>query len=541
VASGGAAAAAASGASGARGRQSSGHLPPALHRQLLLALLPCGPLLALVLLPLQGLAIAGYAIEGLWPHGQPGLEDPLLPVLVFCGTLTLLALAWGPLAAGRGSGALAVEGLQDPGLPKAEREQLLAVLGWRAQLQRLTLLALGHGAGLAVGIETPAAAFGASTLLALRARLPGLGGLPVPLLAAIGAGAGLGATFRSPLLGVIYAVECLGSSTRLSLVWPTLLLAGLASLLTLTPLGGLAQWGPASLQDSLTGLGSQGLPGTLGGAALSPGPLLEGLAHLGPLASLGLAPLGLAPLGLVPGLAPGLSQGGALPLAPVLLPWALLLTLVAALVGAGLRWALLVLTPRINRLLQRRFLSTALVLAVLAAVLAHLSGGISLNDGARDLTAALGGAAAVPRWAALPRLLSPLLASASGAPGGLSLDCMSLGALLAAPLVRRFGADQQLILIALSAAVLFSAACRTPLLAAVFVMVLQGQGASLPLLLLASAIGAAVAGAIPDPPLAASFGTLLHGVPLPAPVDRPGDDRLVPGGISADRPSGGGD
>jgi H+/Cl- antiporter ClcA len=134
-----------------------------------------------------------------------------------------------------------------------------------------------------------------------------------------------------------------------------------------------------------------------------------------------------------------------------------------------------------------------------------------------------------------------LLASASGAPGGLSLDCMSLGALLAAPLVRRLGADQQLILIALSAAVLFSAACRTPLLAAVFVMVLQGQGASLPLLLLASAIGAAVAGAIPDPPLAASFGTLLHGVPLPAPVDRPGDDRLVPGGISADRPSGGGD
>jgi H+/Cl- antiporter ClcA len=146
----------------------------------------------------------------------------------------------------------------------------------------------------------------------------------------------------------------------------------------------------------------------------------------------------------------------------------------------------------------------------------------------------------------LPRLLSPLLASASGAPGGLSFDCMSLGALVVAPLVRRLAADQQLILIALGAAVLFSAACRTPLLAAVFVVVVQGDGASLPLLLLASAIGAAVAGAFPDPPLAAGSGALLHGVPLPAPAgrlgaSRLGDDRPAPGGISADRPSGGGD
>jgi H+/Cl- antiporter ClcA len=513
-------------AAGAGGPQSGDLRPAALQRQLLLALLPCGPLLALVLWPLQGLAIAGYAIEGLWPHGQPGLEDPLLPVLVFCGTLTLLALAWGPLAAGRGSGALAVEGLQDPSLAAAERQRLLAVLGWRTQLQRLTLLALAHGAGLAVGIETAAAAFGASTLLALRGRLLGLGALPVSLLAAIGAGAGLGAAFRSPLLGVIYALECLGSSTGMSLVWPTLLLAGLASLLTWTPLGGIL-----ALQGSLAELGSQGVRGALEGAttALASGSPLGGLTQLGT-----RSPWGAGPLGLVS----GLGQGGGLSL---LLPWALLLTLLAALVGAGLRRAVLTLTPRIDRLLQQRFLPTALVMAVLAAVLAHRSGGISLNDGARDLTAALTGAAAVPRWAALPRLLSPLLASASGAPGGLSFDCMSLGALVVAPLVRRLGADQQLILIAIGAAVVFSAACRTPLLAAVFVVVVQGQGANLPLLLIACAIGAAVAGAIPDPPLAEAFGTLLHGVPLPAPAARPGADRWEPAGISADRPSGGGD
>ncbi|MFM7267870.1 MAG: chloride channel protein [Cyanobium sp.] len=469
--------------------------------------------LALAILPLQLLAAIGYGIQRLWHRGEPGLVDPLLLVVVFSATLTLLAFAWGPLAAARGSGALTVELMQPDALPQSPRlpqpERLISEppqspqvrqpepsppdLHWRVQLLgRLPLLALSHLAGLAVGIETPAASFGATALLSLRGRLPLLAAMPQPLLAAIGAGAGLGTAFRSPLLGVVYGLECLGARSGLPLVLPTLLLAGLASLL------GLDAAAPARLLTPLVGL------------------LPSGLQSLS-LPQLGLPPWAAAPpaisaLGLTP--SPGSAAGSALAaLPPLLLPWALLLTLLAALVGTGLRGALLWLTPRLDRLLQRRFLPTALLLAALLTALAHLSGGISLNDGALDLGPALAGHPEAPRWAALPRLLSPLLAITTGAPGGLPHDCMSLGALLVAPLVGRLAVDQQAILMALGAAVVFSATCRTPLLAALFVWVLQGPGANLPLLLMASACGAALSWAIGDGTASKGPGDLPGALP----------------------------
>ena len=446
--------------------------------------MPCGLLLALALLPLQGAAIAGYAIQAQWHRGEPGLVDPLLPVVVFTATLTVLALAWGPLAAARGSGAGAVEALQDPALEASALMQEAAALGWRLQLRRLALLLLSHLAGLAVGIETPAASFGASTLLLLRRRIAALQLLPLPLLAAIGAAAGLGAAFRSPLLGVVYGLESLGGRGGASLVAPTVLLAGFASLLSLE--------------------------------AASP------------------ARLASAPAG---------------PLPPLMLPWALLITLLAALVGIGLRQALLRLSPLIGRLLQRRFLATALLLAGLLTALAHLSGGLSLNDGALELGPALAGHAESPRWAALPRLLSPLLAVVSGVPGGLPHDCMSLGAVLVAPLVRRLASDQQAILIALGAAAVFSATCRTPLLAALWVFELQRDAASLPLLLMASALAAALGSSLADPAPQLPC-QLLQGLPLPGPAPQPlllplssaqpdGPERRGRA-LSADRPSDGG-
>ncbi len=482
---------------------SRARLPPSPPRQVLATLLLSALALALANLPLQLLAAIGYAIQRLWHRGEPGLVDPLLPVVVFSATLTLLAFAWGPLAAGRGSGALSVELMQPEALPQSleprHPETPPPDLHWRVQLlARLPLLALSHLAGLAVGIETPAASFGASALLSLRARLPLLAAMPLPLLAAIGAGAGLGTAFRSPLLGVVYGLECLGARGGLPLVLPTLLLAGLASLL------GLDAAAPARLLPPLVGL-------------LPPGLQSLSLPQLG-LPPWAAAPPGISALGLSP--APGSPAGSALAaLPPLLLPWALLLTLLAALLGTGLRLVLLWLTPRLDRLLQRRFLPTALVLAALITVLAHVSGGISLNDGALDLGSALAGRPEAPRWAALPRLLSPLLAMATGAPGGLPHDCMSFGALLVAPLVRRLAADQQAVLIALGAAVVFSATCRTPLLAALFVFVLQGSGANLPLLLMASACGAALSWAIGDGSAGSGSGALpglMQALPLSA-------------------------
>jgi len=401
--------------------------PGGLSPQLLCWLVPAGLLLGLAMLPLQALAAAGFALQEQWHRGTPGLVDPLLLVVVFSGTLTLLALAWGPLAAGRGGGLAAVEGLQQPGLAPAEQERLVAGLRARVQLARLPLLLLTHLAGLAVGIEAPAASLGATTLLALRRRIRSLQALPEPLAAAVGASAGLGAAFRSPLLGVIYGLECLCFQRGFSLVLPTLLLGGVGALVG-TDLGE-----PARVTALLS---------------------------------------------------------GALP--PILWPWALQLTLLAALVGVGFRRALLLLLPRLDRLLQGQFLAMALLLSLLTTALAHLSGGISLNDGSLELGPALAGRSESPFWAALPRLLSPLLAVAAGAPGGLMHDCMALGAVFVAPLVQRLPADQQAMLVAVGATAVFSAACRTALLAPVFVFVLQNNAQLFPLLLLASAVAAAM-------------------------------------------------
>jgi len=256
--------------------------------------------LGLVMLPLQGLSALGFLLQRQWQAGMSGLFDPLLPLGVACGTLTALALAWGPLKPGRGGGLNGVEALQRQPLIAEGRERALVGLRGPAQLARLVLLAVSQLGGLAVGIESPAASFGASTLLALRRRLKVMQALPLPLAAAVGAGAGLAAAFRSPLLGVTYALEELSAERGLPLVLPTLLLAGVASLVT-SDLGE-----PARVQALLVG----------------PPPLS-------------------------------------------LLPWALLLTLAAALLGVIFLRLLVALTPRLQGMLQNHFLPTALTVALL--------------------------------------------------------------------------------------------------------------------------------------------------------------------------------
>ena len=132
--------------------------------------------------------------------------------------------------------------------------QLLSELGFllqqrlwlEAEGRRLPLMVLTHVAGFSVGVESPSAALGAALLLALRRRWPAVrawADLPIPLIAAIGGGAGL--------------------------VLPTLLLAGSGALVATSlgqparlgglELGGLegAAWPLAALLTVLgAGLGS---------------------------------------------------------------------------------------------------------------------------------------------------------------------------------------------------------------------------------------------------------------------------------------------
>jgi H+/Cl- antiporter ClcA len=175
-------------------------------------------------------------------------------------------------------------------------------------------------------------------------------------------------------------------------------------------------------------------------------------------------------------------------------------TAVTFLLGVIFLRLLVALTPRLQGMLQNHFLTTALALALLLGLLAQLSGGLSLNDGSLALGPALAGQGSSPRWAFLPRLISPLLALAAGAPGGLMHDCMALGAVFSAALVHRMPPDQQAILVAIGATAVFSAASRTPLFCAVFVFTLQNNAQLVPWLLISSALAAAIGTVFGGPP-----------------------------------------
>jgi H+/Cl- antiporter ClcA len=356
------------------------------------------------------------------------------PLLVFGASAALLLLAWGPLAAGRGGGVAPILALDRTPLPEAavEHEPWLAKLSLRSQLQRLPLMVLTHVGGLAVGVESPAVALGASVLLAIRRRWPGfapLGQLPIGLVAVIGGSAGLGAAFRSPLLAVAYGLEELGRRSGVSLLLPALLLAGSGTLVS-------------------TGLGQ---------------------------------PARLA----------GVQFGG---LAVPLWGWAALLTLVGAALGSLLVRLVVPLAGWVQRLMERQRWAGALLLAGGLTLVALASGGLSLNDGSLSLGAALAGGSGGTLPVLLWRGLATLISLAAGAPGGLMHDSMTLGALLTAPLHGQGGLDAIALgqLAAIGATALFAGAHGTPLFCAAFVFTLQGDPSLLPALLLVSATSAAI-------------------------------------------------
>ena len=388
-----------------------------------------GVLVGALMWPYQALSELGFLLQRrLWPlsvHGPAGA------VLVCVASFLTLWLAWGPLAAGRGGGLTPVLALQRNGVGASDSATLQARFDLRTQLRRLPLMVLTHLSCLTVGVESPSAALGASLLLAVRQRWPRfspLAGLPLPWLTAIGAGAGLGAAFRSPLLGVAYVIEELNREQAMSLVLPTLLGAGSGALVS-TRLGQPAR--------------------------------LEGL-ELGPLA-------------------------------PQLWAWALLITVVAAALGSLFVRLLIPLAAVVSRGAQSRRAPLALLVALLLTLLAVLSSGLSLNDGSLSLAASLQGLPGGSSLTLLWRFLASLLSIATGAPGGLMHDAMSLGGLLVVPLQGLPGLISMpeaawAQLAAVGATALFAAANGTPLFCALFVFTLQGDPQLLPVLLLASAL-----------------------------------------------------
>lgn len=146
-----------------------------------------------------------------------GLLIVLLPIPVMPA---LLLLQRGPWREGAGSGIPStMNGLEDPSkLPRA-----MAAAG---TVERGLLWSIATVAMFPLGREGPVVQFGAAVARALHRRLGGwLPSLTERQMVAIGGGAGLAGGFNTPLLGAVFMLEELTADYAIVTIWPALVIS----------------------------------------------------------------------------------------------------------------------------------------------------------------------------------------------------------------------------------------------------------------------------------------------------------------------------
>ena len=168
----------------------------------------------LLLLRLPNFAGGGWTLQG--------LAIALAPVLVMPALLWLQAGPWG-----RGSGSgipQTIESLENP-------EQAAALMAPFATVARLCIWSAASLALMPLGREGPVVQLGAAVAYALRQRFPRLlAKLSTQSLMAIGAGAGLAGGFNSPLMGAVFVVEELTGRFQTAVLWPAVVVCSAAAL-----------------------------------------------------------------------------------------------------------------------------------------------------------------------------------------------------------------------------------------------------------------------------------------------------------------------
>ncbi|MFU8886530.1 MAG: chloride channel protein [Cyanobacteriota bacterium] len=356
------------------------------------------------------LRLPGYD-GGSWQ--LPSLLMALAPLTV---VPLLLALQNGILASGAGSGIpQTIESLEQP----AAAAELL---GLRPTVARVGLWSAASLALLPLGREGPVVQVGAAVAQTLQRWAPALAGRINPgSLLAMGAAAGLAGGFNSPLMGVLFMVEELTGSFRTSLIWP-----------------GLVVCSAAALMSSLVGL-----------------PLF--------------------PLGMLPTLIPEWQQ----------LAWALPVGVGGGLLGGVFARGLLLAGGWIQPRVARHPWRWGLAIGAALAAMALLSGGWSGGDGEALMRLLLeergglpipGSPVSLIGWLLLllSRIVAPILALASGIPGGLIDPAFTLGAVFGGGTLQLLGGDVQLG-VALGMAAGLAGATQLPLMTLVFALRLAGD------------------------------------------------------------------
>ena len=393
-------------------------------------------------------------------HRLPGFSggpwSPTATMLALAPLLVLpiiLLLQASVLRSCAGSGIpQLIEALEQP----SSRPRLLAAA---PSIGRIGLWSVASLALMPLGREGPAAQLGAAVAHAL-----GRGKVGPDLLAA-SAGAALAGAFNTPLMGVVFVAEELTRSFQADLIWPALLMAGVAALVS-----------------------------SLGGQ---------------PLFALGIHAQPVAEWQQV--------------------AWAVPIGLGAGLLGGLLARLLLLTSGWLLPLARTRPVATGLGLGAALSLLSFISGGRSCGDGETLLRQLLDGTAAEPSggsvlaglgWPSLlvERLLGPVLGLASGVAGGLIDPALALGGSFGAGVMHHTGGLPYLG-ISLGMAAALAGCTQLPVMSLAFAIRMAGAQNLLPGLLIASVVGALVGRWIQPMPiyraLASSAGN-QNGKTIPA-------------------------
>jgi H+/Cl- antiporter ClcA len=306
------------------------------------------------------------------------------------------------------------EGAQGSGIPQAiaarrskDEAHRAGLMSARVTIGKILLTMLGLACGASTGREGPTVQVGAAIMFAIG-RFAGLGRQPGLILA--GAAAGVAGAFNTPLAGVVFAIEEMAKAfdRRMNvLVIAAVIVAGLTSLALV---GDYSYFGTVAA-------GTQGWADWL--AVLACGAIC------------------------------------------------------GALGGAFSRGVILVATARtgVVAALKRRPVLFAAGCGLVVAILGLATGGFANGTGYESTRAVLEGGALPPLWYGVLKLLSTLLSSVSGIPGGLFSPSLSVGAAFGS-LIHLILPEANLRTLALLAMVgYFAGVVQSPLTA--FVIVLE--------------------------------------------------------------------
>ena len=185
---------------------------------LLLQLVAVGVLVGLACWPLNRIDQVQDSLLALLPGFSDGTWT-LQTVLIAGSPLVvmplLLVLQNGWLRPGAGSG------IPQTMLSLEHPERANRLLGPLATITRLVLWTLASVALFPLGREGPVVQVGAAVAHGLRKRFPRwLPAISTNQLLAVGAGAGLAGGFNSPLMGLVFVVEELTGRFQLAVLWP---------------------------------------------------------------------------------------------------------------------------------------------------------------------------------------------------------------------------------------------------------------------------------------------------------------------------------